>query len=433
MRILIATSFFPPVDGTASRRPYSWAKYWSAAGHDVTVITPYKPPGPKTKLPLPLDGFALIETAALPFLRSLKDTYENSLSQSSYTRGWLKQGLDWFRQTTGVMSGCRMPDIADLWVTQAMRTLKSQTPWDVVITTAPPLAIHRLGHRIKTAYLAKHWVMDYRDLVVGHPATDGLFPFNVLERWLERRYIESANTLTTVNHGMKQHILKRFPNSDIHIIESGYDPANRMPLPEDHAFPRDKKFRIAYLGSVYPDKQNPRSLFEAIKELSQIERYAHLLERLEVRFYGHRMGDVPALIEKYGVGQWVKVCGVVSHIEALVIQRDAHVLLHLPWTDPYLESMIPSKLFEHLASGTEIIAVGAAHLESSQHLMMEAQTGEVLLDDIPNIKHYLVQRLEQAPKKPKAFINYQLLEGYTQKALAAKMLDLLSEKVMSEA
>jgi len=39
MKILILTSAFPPLNVISSSRPYSWAKYWSRLGHEVTVVT----------------------------------------------------------------------------------------------------------------------------------------------------------------------------------------------------------------------------------------------------------------------------------------------------------------------------------------------------------------------------------------------------------
>ena len=62
-----------------------------------------------------------------------------------------------------------MPDLTDFWVGSALRSLKAQKPWDVVISTAPPFAVHRLADRIRKADLARRWVMDYRDLIVDSP------------------------------------------------------------------------------------------------------------------------------------------------------------------------------------------------------------------------------------------------------------------------
>ncbi|RMG05815.1 MAG: hypothetical protein D6735_04915 [Acidobacteria bacterium] len=38
-KILIVTAFFPPQNSIASLRSYSWAKYWSQSGYNVTVLT----------------------------------------------------------------------------------------------------------------------------------------------------------------------------------------------------------------------------------------------------------------------------------------------------------------------------------------------------------------------------------------------------------
>ena len=72
MKILIVTAFFPPQNSIASLRPYSWAKYWSRAGHDVTVLTVPKKASPSDS-PMPTDGFKLLEVPipGLGFLRKL--------------------------------------------------------------------------------------------------------------------------------------------------------------------------------------------------------------------------------------------------------------------------------------------------------------------------------------------------------------------------
>lgn len=38
MKILIVSYYFPPQNSIASLRPYSWAKWWRRAGHDVEKI-----------------------------------------------------------------------------------------------------------------------------------------------------------------------------------------------------------------------------------------------------------------------------------------------------------------------------------------------------------------------------------------------------------
>ena len=54
MQILIVTHYFPPENTIASLRPYSWAKYWTRSGHQVTVLTTQEPIAEQNlSLPLP--------------------------------------------------------------------------------------------------------------------------------------------------------------------------------------------------------------------------------------------------------------------------------------------------------------------------------------------------------------------------------------------
>ena len=60
MKILIVAAYFPPRNIVASYRPYSWAKYWTDAGHDVTVLT-VEYPITKDSLDYDLSKFRVIK------------------------------------------------------------------------------------------------------------------------------------------------------------------------------------------------------------------------------------------------------------------------------------------------------------------------------------------------------------------------------------
>jgi hypothetical protein len=210
MRILIVTSFFPPLNSIASHRPYSWAKYWSAMGHDVTVLTPGKLRNAKTDLSVSMEGFELLEVETLPFLKRLKSNYHSDskvdckLTVERSFGSLIRRSLTWFRRKAGLFDSCHMPDWTDFWVSRAFQTVKARQPWDLVISTVPPFPIHRLAYQIRQCGLAKSWIMDYRDLIVGSPVTNAIFPFNLIEKGLERKYARSADAITTVSKGLQR-------------------------------------------------------------------------------------------------------------------------------------------------------------------------------------------------------------------------------------
>src|SRR5690349_12431827 len=80
MRILIISKFFPPENSVASLRPYSWAKHWAAAGHDVSVLTTVKSKGQKEDLVLDNElNFKLYEVDYSPFFYKLKSFYKSNI------------------------------------------------------------------------------------------------------------------------------------------------------------------------------------------------------------------------------------------------------------------------------------------------------------------------------------------------------------------
>ncbi len=440
MRILIVTSFFPPLNSIASHRPYSWAKYWSQAGHDVTVLTPQKVRDPQTDLEADLTGFTTIEAPLFPWIRNLKQSLRHAQGAGTFSlptkslacKSFFKKALGFVRERYGVLDSTHMPDVSDLWVSPALAALSGHKAWDIVISTAPPFSIHRLACRIKKKGLAKRWIMDYRDLIVGSPVTKGLFPFTALERWLERRYINFADAVTTVSDGLANSLQERYPRARVNVVANGYEPRDIEALSNEPAYPDDQLFRMVYLGNIYSKKRDPKPLFQAICQISQDPFYSLLLSKLQVWFYGPEMGDVPSLIREFKVEQWVKLGGAVRRTDALRIQRDANALLFLSWSDPEVDGIVTGKLFEYLAAGTPVVAIGAPRAGVAEKLILEADAGQDLGRNVAAIKTYLIENL-QNPRKDTCLVRKDVLLSYTRECLADKMLDVISASTMRSA
>jgi hypothetical protein len=108
-----------------------------------------------------------------------------------------------------------------------------------------------------------------------------------------------VESVTTVSDGLANSLRCKYPGISISVFENGFEPADLCDLPIIGAFPADGKCRIAYLGTVYPQKSNPRPLFQAVSELAQDPDLSPLLANLEICFFGPDMGDVPQLINDY--------------------------------------------------------------------------------------------------------------------------------------
>ncbi len=414
MRILIITSFFPPLNSIASLRPYSWAKYWTKEGHDVTVLTTEKEQDPNVMLQLPNPGYKLIEVPIHGLAKKIKNSERPSFLKN-------------LSEKTGIFNTCRMPDFTDFWVRPALKAAMSGQPWDLVISTAGPYTTHLVAHRLKKKNHAKRWIADYRDAWSNHHIYKGVFPFNAIERKLEKKLLKHTDLVTTISEPFAKDLKQQFELDRVEVVANGLDPEDLDNIPKEPIFINDGKFRIVYTGSIYKGKQDPSPLFRAIKKLADDPNSKALLENLEVIFAGPNQEHLEQEIDQTGISKWVKRIGFVSREDSLRMQRDAHALLFLPWNDTKKGGVLTGKIFEYLFSGTPIVCIGEKQLEASQLLVLEAKAGQSL-QSVDEVSAYLVDQLKNVEKHSSS-PNFAFLERYTRKSLARQLLTLIESHV----
>ena len=422
------TTFFPPLNAIASLRPHSWAKYWTLAGHDVEVLTVRHNPDPTISLELANPGYRVYEVPLPHFVERMKNGYQgpnnksngNKRGLTNYLRGSIVSLFNFLRHKKGIFNACRMPDFTDLWIRPAIKEVADKGSWDLVVSTAGPYSVHVVAAHLKKRGKARRWIADYRDTWSDNYVFPGLFPFNYLEKVLEKKLMQHADVISTVSAPLAEGLAKRYGNK-VCVCENGFDPGDLVEINSESVFPKDGKFRIVHTGSIYLGKRDPAPLFQAIREMDQDPSVRHLLEGLEVVFAGLRQANLEVLIRQYQVEPWVKEVGFVKREEALRMQRDAHWLLFLPWNDHTVDGVLTGKIYEYLFSGTPIITVGGNGLEASQKLIMEAKAGEVF-SSVEQIKHFLKDKL-MAKEKVKNALNTAIMGKFNRKTLAMKLLE----------
>lgn len=417
------------MNSIASLRPYSFAKYWTLDGHEVTVLTTEKVKDPATDYQMENPGFQILEVPLPPFFKTIKSGH---LEQSKRTKLSSKFRqlpfifFDKIRNTTGILRQSRMPDITDLWVKPAIRRVKAQE-WDVVLSSAGPYTVHLVGYHLKKNCKTKHWIADYRDPWTNNIYFSGLFPFTLLEKYLERKIIKKADVVTTVSTPLVDDMRHYFKSDHVYEVTNGFDLDDLSPLGKNPVFPADERVRILYTGSIFPGKQNILPLFEAISKMKRDPTTVPFLKRLEIIILSRQKSYIDHLVANYGIEEIVLTREVTERSEALKMQRDADLLLFLPWTDKGQEGVLTGKLFEYLFSGTPIVCIGVEHVEEAQRLILKLEAG-ITLSSVPAIISYLKKTLKN-PKIQKREIPDWFLKAYSRKELAKKMLALcFSEK-----
>lgn len=410
MRILIVSTYFPPQCSIGALRPHSWAKRWSALGHDVAVVTTTKAEREEVALSLPMEGFELIEVEPPLLYR-----WANRLYRGKSRGGSSLRPLFALRSRLGICNSCRMPDLIDPWVGRAVDRLEGEEPWDLVVSTAGPYACHWVAERLKKRGQAAFWVADYRDLWVDSELFPGLFPFTWIERRLERRLMGVADRIVTVSAPLAEKLTRRYGGEKVSVVENGFDPSDLEGVDPAPFFPRDGKLRMVYTGMIYEGRRDPSPLFAAIDQL----RTTPLLDRFELLFAGNLVANLEELIEKYQVGRWVKWVGFLSRPDALRMQRDSDALLFLEWQGG---GALTGKLFEYLFSGRPIWAIGVEESHVAGQLILEAEAGLVLGADVDRIADALSGWLRG--ELPLSTPKREVVERYERGRLADALLGL---------
>ena len=138
MRILLVSACFPPPENVASLRAQAFARYWSEAGEQVTVLTTGKCDD-QTDDARSDKGYDVVEIRYdVPRLyRALRRHDHHSQKSSSSDAGSStgnaakRNVFGRLKDHSGVFSAVRMPDLTDYWVKPAVEWCRDKEPWYV--------------------------------------------------------------------------------------------------------------------------------------------------------------------------------------------------------------------------------------------------------------------------------------------------------------
>lgn len=381
MRILLITTYFYPQNRIPVLRVGQWAKYWAMQGHEVTVLTTLKHSflGPFGLSPTLHENIEVIEVPFVP------EWLRKRLEGRGPVRG----------QPSGASSGQRLRhrvrrlrghigslvDIHDLWTAPARRKgleLMAQKPYDAIISSFSPPAVHMVASYLKARHPATLWLADFRDLWADNHITSAKGVLRHIEHLLEARSIRNkADALITVSEPLAESLRQRYPKQPVWVMENGFDP-EEFPGWHQRLTPAPSAggmLRICYAGTLYPERRDPTPLLLAINQL--IDHGVLTRDRVTIDFYGENEKELTTILERcngnrHGI---VHAHGFVSRRDSLAAQARSSLLLLLESREPAARGVLTGKLFEYLVSGIPILAVGIDVNNAAGALLHSTGTG----------------------------------------------------------
>ncbi len=425
--ILIVALFFPPENSIASHRPYSWLKYWSLAGHNVTVITTKKEYNDKTNLlTYDLSSYNIIE---IPMNRVARKIRNQKIVEGGSTKSFNDENLlikylrkiNKYLARKGINNNCRFPDINDPWIFPAIKWAKKQDMvWDVTVSTIGPYNTLAIGYEIKKQGLSKMLVADYRDLWSGHNIYRSLIPFKWVDKLLENYLLTKVDAVVTVSDGFSKYQKDKFNLKEVYTIHNGFDEDDFNFLEKTN---NSKKISMVLTGTIYYPRQDPTIVFETIKEIGE----KGLLNDFELTLVGNQPIEIQNMIKSYGISKWVNFAGFVPREKALKLQVNADALLLLENMDDKVDGVLPGKLFEYLRSGNPIWAVGTTDCQEVGRIILESNSGILFGNDKDSFLKELSSLIKNTNKR-NIENNKDLIQKYNRKNQAKKYLNIFEKK-----
>lgn len=427
MRILIVAPFFPPHNAIGALRPYSWAKYWSRAGHDVTVLTTCKPDDearPEGRYQV-IEAGGGLDTTLRRMWRRWRDNWSDAPSSSrtrvvSKRTGFLHRLIQALL-LRGIGNSERMPGLLDFWFFSACWAVKGRQ-WDVVVSTYSPYITMAIAYRLRRQQIAARWVADYRDLWTGNQVYTGLPLFRGIERWLEHRFLSTADCVTTVSDGLRTELEKVTVGQRVQVVTNGIDFDDLDSLESTSIFPPDGKFRLVYTGTVYPGLRDPEPLFRGLADL--FARNPEFRDQVEVIFVGGRPAGVTEAAVRHGVGDVVSYRGMVPRHDALRMQRDTGALVFLE-TRSESGGILTGKIFEYISSGRPILGIGVVPESAVGGLFSGLEHAYALGEAPQAIAECIASLLQSRPVSCEG--NLVAARKYSREALAHRMLTVMTD------
>ena len=420
-RVLIITYYWPPSAGSGVQRWLKFAKYLPEYGWEPVIFTPENPDFELKDESLTHEVSKDTEVLKFPIwepygiFRKLKKQpiKDPAVILEKKQKGLTDRLAIWLR------ANLLIPDPRVFWVKPSVNFLLDiieKNNIKAIITTGPPHSLHLIGRNVKRKS-GLPWIADFRDPWSTWEFLDTLPMLKSVRsrhHKLERSVLKEANAVVTISPTFKQE-LEQIGKRKVHLITNGFDASD---LPDFLRTPPDRDiFQVVYTG-IIDAIRNPIPFMDAFKTA-----FAANGKKVKLTFVGRVSEQVQQYVqEDPWLRSHVDFPGYFSHKEVFSYYQQASLLLLILTNTKNAKGNIPGKLFEYMATGRKIIALGDPEGDSAA-IIQEANAGKVFKHEaLEEMEAYLKEQMVAPGEDEK--VN---LEAFDRKFLTGKLTQLLNE------
>jgi glycosyltransferase involved in cell wall biosynthesis len=377
-KVLIVTYYWPPSGGAGVQRWLKFAKYLPESGWQPVILTvdpayasyPQHDEELLKEIPQNLEIFSTKSSTGV-FSTYKKITGKKEIPYGGFANesnpGLIQKIFRFIR------GNFFLPDARVGWnrfaYRKALRIIHDQNI-GYVITTSPPHSTQLIGLKLKKKLNIK-WIADLRDPWTDIYYSGEMYPTFLARRknrLLESRVLLSADrviaTCNTTRDLFRSKLKGNLQYENVITVTNGFDPddfKNITSVPE--------VFTITYIGTIAKNYD--------IDVLTKAIDYcaANNGQVINLCFIG-RTDEYTAGVLRGNKNISLSLIPYMEHRKAMeFLGRSAALLLVIP-SGKKITEMIPGKLFEYLASGRPVIAIGS-HSSDVAEILRKTGGGKI--------------------------------------------------------
>lgn len=412
------------------QRPTKWTKYLPQSGWDVTVLTvanpsvPVRDPHLESEIP---PETRILRARTLEPGYGLKQALKSNSSSGSKTsprrtlRGAVKR----------MASACLQPDSQILWVPNALQLASRElaaVPHDAILVTAPPYSSCLVGMRLATKFrlplildFRDEWDLSNRYLENASSGAVGAW----IQQRMQRSVLRSADVVLATTRSSTARLAERVRDAghecDCECIYNGWDDDDFASTSPVNPVEDDGIFRLVYTGTLW-NLTDIRPFVEAVRVVA--DRAPQLLPRLSFTCLGRKTDDQAVHLDQLlqllprGVSR-----DYVPHGEVPGWLASADATLMLLSDLPGSERVVPAKLFEYLASGSEVLTL-APRGEASDLAAGVWPESTFVPGETERIANWLIARLS-SPERQRISRTDDRIQPFSRRSQSAQLADVL--------
>ena len=271
---------------------------------------------------------------------------------------------------------------------------------------------------MKQIYPILRWFADFRDpwtTISYHSELKLTEKAQKKHKQLEKEVLSAADVVIATSFTDAENY-KKLGAERVEVITNGFEESDfRIGKFITH------KFKITYSGGL-EIARNPVVVWEALNEL--IHENEEFKSGFELEFYGNLSVDVENSIIGNGLENHLVKKGYVPHKESIQGIKNADLLLLANFPDEKSKGIIPGKIFEYLATGNPVLAIGPEGGDVGQ-ILNETKSGKYFIhSQKEEVKNY-ISDIYQKWKMDEINHPSSAIGKFSRKALAEKLSRLL--------